>query len=128
MCHDSRSFHEPDGPIPSTPQREQTRMIDLTSPGGWQRILVQIDLSVKAGRAAMMRDEPRIQTTIQHRVELGKIAEALDRHHQLKKTHAGSFTWVLGEMPAIITQPSPCFIQILFIVAYTNTVGYYLAV
>ena len=25
-----------------------------------------------------MRDEPRIQTTIQRKVELGKIAEALD--------------------------------------------------
>jgi len=51
----------------------------MTSPGGWQRILVRIDLSVKAGRAAM-RDELRIQTTIQRKVELpmGKIAEALD--------------------------------------------------
>ena len=55
-------------------------MIDLTSPGGWQRILVRIDLSVKAGHAAIRRDayEPRIQTTIQRKVELGKIGEALD--------------------------------------------------
>jgi len=41
LSHDSRSFHEPDGPIPSIPQREQTHMIDMTSPGGWQRIPVQ---------------------------------------------------------------------------------------
>ena len=52
-------------------------MIDMTSPGVWQRILVRIDLSFKAGRAAM-RDEPWIQTTIQRKVELGKIGEALD--------------------------------------------------
>ena len=58
MCHDSRSFHEPDELVPSTPQRGQTQMIDMTSPGVWQRILVRIDLSVKAGRAAM-RDELR---------------------------------------------------------------------
>ena len=53
--------------------------LQCISPVGWQRILVRIDLSVKAGHAAI-RDayEPRIQTTIQRKVELGKIAEALD--------------------------------------------------